>query len=138
MQRSLLPLAVFLFGLAAAAAPQTPTPTPTPSRTPTGTATPGPSPTPTVSPTPTATPGVTYTTPSGVTYATESSARANGVKVQVAPDGAVWFLEATADRISVLRGEAITYWQLRPTDQLGSFSKPTPQQRQPQKRPAHP
>jgi sugar lactone lactonase YvrE len=40
--------------------------------------------------------------------------------MEVAPDGGVWFLEATVDRISVLRGTTITSWQLRPDDQRGA------------------
>jgi len=58
--------------------------------------------------------------PAGVRFPTESSANINGVRVQVAPDGGVWFLESSADRVGVLRGTTITYWQLRPSDQLGA------------------
>ena len=149
MKRPFYPAAALLFGLAAAAsaltatpshtATQTPVPgSPTPTRTPvaltpTPTRTPGtgtPTPTRTLTrtsttPTPTITPTKTPANPvntvaTGVTYATEGSARVNGVNIKVAPDGAVWFLEATADRIGVLRGTTITYWQLRSTAQLGA------------------
>ncbi|MEP6992917.1 MAG: hypothetical protein ABI968_00250 [Acidobacteriota bacterium] len=89
-------LAAVSFALAAAAVAQTPTPTPTPI------------------------PAPPNTLATGVTHAVEASAHVNGVRIQVAPDGAVWFLEASADRIGVLRGGTITYWQLRPTDQLGA------------------
>ena len=57
---------------------------------------------------------------SGVAYATEDTARVNGVRMEIAPDGGVWFLESTVDRISVLRGTTITSWQLRPDDQRGA------------------
>ena len=79
-----------------------------------------PSRTPTPAPTPTPTPGAPTTVPAGVRFATESSANVNGVRVQVAPDGGVWFLESSADRVGVLRGTTITYWQLRPSDELGA------------------
>jgi streptogramin lyase len=95
-------IAAVLLGLAAAAGAQTPTPTPTPSPTPNTTATP------------------VNATAVGVTHATEASAAVNGVKIQTQPDGSVWFLEATADRIGVLRDHTITYWQLRDTTHLGA------------------
>ena len=95
-------IAVVLLGLAAAAAAQTPTPTPTPSPTPNRTATP------------------VNAVAVGVTHATEASANVNGVRIQSQPDGSVWFLEATADRIGVLRDHTITYWQLRDTAHLGA------------------
>ncbi len=76
--------------------------------------------TPTPPPTPTPTPGQPSTVPAGVRYATEGSANINGVRVKVAPDGAVWFLESSADRVGVLRDTVITYWQLRPDDDLGA------------------
>ncbi len=79
-----------------------------------------PTPTPTLPPTPTPTPGQPSTVPAGVRYATEASANVNGVRVKQTPDGSVWFLEASADRVGVLRGTVITYWQLRPTDDLGA------------------
>jgi streptogramin lyase len=103
MKRPVLPLAALLFAAAAISSSQTtPTITPTPS----------------VSPTPT--PGSPTTTAAGVTYATEATARVNGVKIQVADDGGVWFLESSADRVAVLRGTTITYWQLRASDDLGA------------------
>ena len=77
-------------------------------------------PTPTSPPTPTPTPGPPTVVASGVAYATEDTARVNGVRMEIAPDGGVWFLEATVDRISVLRGTTITSWQLRPDDQRGA------------------
>jgi streptogramin lyase len=73
-----------------------------------------PTPTPTQSPTPTPTPGLPTTVP------TENSANVNGVRVKVADDGSVWFLESSADRVGVLRGTTITYWQIRPDDELGA------------------
>ena len=77
-------------------------------------------PTPTLSPTPTPTPGLPSTVPAGVRYATEASANVNGVRVKQMPDGSVWFLESSADRVGRLTGTQITYWQLRPSDDLGA------------------
>ena len=77
-------------------------------------------PTPTQPPTPTPTPGLPSTVPAGVRFATEASANVNGVRVKEAPDGSLWFLESSADRIGVLRGTVITYWQIRPDDDLGA------------------
>lgn len=116
--RGHLRLATLLLGLSAAASAQTPTPTPTP--TPVRTSTPTPVRTPTPTPVRTSTPVPVNAVAVGVMHATEASANVNGVKIQTQPDGSVWFLEATADRIGVLRGNTITYWQLRATDNLGA------------------
>ncbi len=102
MKRVLLAAAAVWLGGALRAFAQNPTQTPTPA------------------PTPTPTPGAPTTVPAGVRFATEDSANINGVKVEVAPDGGVWFLESSADRVGVLRGTTITYWQLRPSDELGA------------------
>ncbi len=102
MKRVLLAAAAVCLGGAVRVFAQNPTQTPTPA------------------PTPTPTPGAPTTVPAGVRFATEGSANINGVRVQVAPDGAVWFLESSADRVGVLRGSTITYWQLRPDDDLGA------------------
>ncbi len=102
MKRVFLAAAAVWLGGALGVFAQTPTRTPTPANT------------------PTPTPGAPTTVPAGVRFATESSANINGVRIQVAPDGGVWFLESSADRVGVLRGTTITYWQLRPSDQLGA------------------
>ena len=104
MKRPVLLLAALVFAAAAASRAQTTTPTP--------------SPTPSVSRTPT--PGAPTTTAAGVTFATEANARVNGVKIEVDETGGVWFLESSADRVGVLRGNTITYWQLRASDHLGA------------------
>jgi streptogramin lyase len=44
----------------------------------------------------------TTTIPAGVQFPTQNSARVNGVNIQVTPDGAVWFLESSADIIARL------------------------------------
>jgi streptogramin lyase len=60
------------------------------------------------------------TVPEGVLFPTESSARVNGVRLQVQPDGSIWFLEATSDSIAVLKDGVIKRWQIRTTAQLGA------------------
>jgi streptogramin lyase len=104
MKRPVLLLAALVLAAAAVSRAQTTTPTP--------------SATPSVSPTPT--PGQPTTTAAGVTFATEANARVNGVRVEVDETGGVWFLESSADRVGVLRGNTITYWQLRASDHLGA------------------
>ena len=100
MKRTILLLTAALLAAGSAARAQTPTPT--------------------QAPTPTPTPGPPTTTSSGSTYATENAARVNGTRIEVAPNGDVWFLESSADRITVLRGNQMTHWQLRPSTQLGA------------------
>lgn len=100
MRRPVYLLAAILLSAAAASRAQTPTPTPV------------------VTPVPT--PASPTTTAAGVSYPTEGTARVNGVKIEVAEDGGVWFLEASNDRVAVLRGTTITYWQLRADSDLGA------------------
>jgi streptogramin lyase len=58
--------------------------------------------------------------PAGVLYPTQNTARVNGVKIQVMPDGTVWFLESSADIIARLKDGVMRQWQIRPTGQLGA------------------
>ena len=60
------------------------------------------------------------TVPEGTLFPTEGSARANGVRIQVQPDGSIWFLEATSDSIAVMKDGVIKRWQIRTTAQLGA------------------
>ncbi len=60
------------------------------------------------------------TVPEGVLYPTQDKARVNGVRIQVQPDGSVWFLEATSDSIAHLKDGIIKRWQIRSNDQLGA------------------
>jgi len=62
----------------------------------------------------------TTTQPAGVLFPTQNSARVNGVKIQVASDGAIWFLESSADIIARMKDGVMRQWQIRPTDQLGA------------------
>lgn len=58
--------------------------------------------------------------PGGVLFPTQNSARVNGADIIVAPDGAVWFLESSADIIARLKDGVIRQWQIRTTSQLGA------------------
>jgi streptogramin lyase len=62
----------------------------------------------------------TTSVPAGVLFPTQNNARVNGVTVRVAPDGAVWFLESSADIIARLKDGVIRQWQIRPTNELGA------------------
>ena len=56
----------------------------------------------------------------GTSYATEKSGIVDGVRVDVRPDGSVWFLLPALDRIVVLRGDQMTQWQIRDDSHLGA------------------
>ncbi len=65
-------------------------------------------------------PAQTTSVPAGVQFPTQNSARVNGVNIQVAPDGSVWFLESSADIIARLKDGVMRQWQIRTTAQLGA------------------
>ena len=56
----------------------------------------------------------------GTSYATEKDGVVSGVRVDVRPDGSVWFLLPALDRIAVLRDGTTTQWQIRDDTHLGS------------------
>jgi streptogramin lyase len=60
------------------------------------------------------------TVPEGTLFPTDGAARVNGVRIQVQPDGSVWFLEATSDSIAFMKDGVIKRWQIRTTEQLGA------------------
>jgi streptogramin lyase len=60
------------------------------------------------------------TQPEGVLFPTQDSGRINGVRLQVQPDGSVWFLEATSDSIAYLKDGVIKRWQIRTNEQIGA------------------
>ena len=62
----------------------------------------------------------TTTQPEGVLFPTQNSGRINGVRLQVQPDGSVWFLEATSDSIAYLKDGVIKRWQIRTDAQIGA------------------
>ncbi|HEX9287553.1 MAG TPA: hypothetical protein VF999_09840 [Thermoanaerobaculia bacterium] len=56
----------------------------------------------------------------GSSFATEKSGIVSGVRIDVRPDGSVWFLLPALDRIVVLRGDQMTQWQIRDDTHLGA------------------
>ena len=56
----------------------------------------------------------------GTSYATENDGVVSGVRIQVQPDGSVWFLVPARDRIAVLRDGSTTQWQIRDDTHLGA------------------
>ncbi|HEY6147934.1 MAG TPA: hypothetical protein VIZ69_09555, partial [Thermoanaerobaculia bacterium] len=72
-------------------------------------------------PTPTPTP-TTTTQASGMTIATENTRAVTGVRIDPRPDGSVWFLVPSNDRIVQLQPDGITLkqWQIRDDKNLGA------------------
>jgi sugar lactone lactonase YvrE len=66
------------------------------------------------------TPATTTTVPAGVLYPILNAAHANGVRLQVAPDGSVWFLQTSADTLARFKDGVMRQWQIRATSQLGA------------------
>lgn len=71
--------------------------------------------------TPTPTPGPT-TVASATTWTTENNRFVTGVNLQVQPDGSVWFLVPSNDRIVQLQSDGVTLkqWQIRDDKNLGA------------------
>ena len=66
-------------------------------------------------------PAQTATTiPSGISYEMQETAAVSGVRIDVQPDGSVWFLLPALDRIAVLRGNEIRQWQIRRDQDRGA------------------
>jgi streptogramin lyase len=79
-----------------------------------------PTPTPTATPTPT--PGTPTTVASGLTLSTENDHAVSGVRIEQRPDGTVWFLIPSNDRIVQLQPDGVTFkqWQIRDDKNLGA------------------
>lgn len=60
------------------------------------------------------------TIPAGQLHTTENSRPVSGVRVEVRPDGSVWFLLPTNDRIVQLSGNTMRQWQIRPDRNIGA------------------
>jgi streptogramin lyase len=60
------------------------------------------------------------TVAAGSSYGTENAGIVSGVRIDVRPDGSVWFLIPARDRIAVLTGEEMKQWQIRNDNQLGA------------------
>lgn len=79
-----------------------------------------PTPTPTATPTPTVTP--IAQTATVTTWTTENDRAVSGVNIQEQPDGTVWFLIPSNDRIVQLQTDGVTFkqWQIRDDKNLGA------------------
>ncbi|MGH9399343.1 MAG: hypothetical protein ACRD00_03170 [Thermoanaerobaculia bacterium] len=53
-------------------------------------------------------------------FSTENTRAVSGVRIRTRPDGAVWFMVPSNDRIVRLKGETLTQWQIRTDKQLGA------------------
>ena len=60
------------------------------------------------------------TIPTGQLHATENSRPVSGVRVEARPDGSVWFLLPTNDRIVQMTGNTMRQWQIREDRDLGA------------------
>lgn len=60
------------------------------------------------------------TIPVGKAHQTDKSGVVSGVRIQVQPDGSVWFLIPALDRIAVLQGDQMRQWAIRDDDHLGA------------------
>jgi streptogramin lyase len=56
----------------------------------------------------------------GTSHETDRDAAVSGVRLDVRPDGSVWFLLPALDRIAVLRDGTTTQWQIRDDNHLGA------------------
>ncbi len=62
------------------------------------------------------------TVPAGILLAVENSKSVNGVRIQTQPDGSVWFLVPSNDRIVQLQSDGVTMkqWQIRDDNHIGA------------------
>jgi streptogramin lyase len=60
------------------------------------------------------------TIPAGISYEMQETGAVSGVRIDVQPDGSVWFLLPALDRIAVLRGSEIRQWQIRRDQDRGA------------------
>src|SRR5262249_54562870 len=81
-----------------------------------------PTPTPTPSPTPTPTAAPLAPVPSGSLLATENAHAVTGERIINQPDGTIWFLIPSSDRIVQLQPDGVTFkqWQIRPDANIGA------------------
>lgn len=58
--------------------------------------------------------------PVGSSYSTDGGHAVTSVNIQVLPDGTVWFMIPSSDRIVSKQGTTFTQWQIRPDDSIGA------------------
>src|SRR5437773_6058484 len=68
------------------------------------------------------TPSTVTSVPTGTALATENSKAVTGVRIEPRPDGTVWFLIPSNDRIAQLQSDAVRLkqWQIREDKDLGA------------------
>ena len=66
-------------------------------------------------------PAQTVTTvPLGISIPTENTHAVTGVRIRALPDGTVWFMVPSNDRIVRMRGSTLTQWQIRTDKNIGA------------------
>ena len=58
--------------------------------------------------------------PVGVSYSTDGAHAVSGVRIRALPDGTVWFLVPSSDRIVSMKGTTFKQWQIRPDKSIGA------------------
>jgi streptogramin lyase len=58
--------------------------------------------------------------PVGVSYSTDGAHAVSGVNIRVLPDGTVWFMVPSSDRIVLMQGTTFKQWQIRPDASIGA------------------
>ena len=66
-------------------------------------------------------PAQTVTTvPLGISIPTENAHAVTGVRIRALPDGTVWFMVPSNDRIVRMQGSTLTQWQIRTDKNIGA------------------
>ena len=60
------------------------------------------------------------TVPIGISIPTENTHAVTGVRIRALPDGTVWFLVPSNDRIVALQGNTLKQWQIRDDKNIGA------------------
>jgi streptogramin lyase len=58
--------------------------------------------------------------PVGLSYSTDGAHAVSGVNIQVLPDGTVWLMVPSSDRIVSMQGTTFKQWQIRPDASIGA------------------
>ena len=58
--------------------------------------------------------------PAAQTHATENARAVTGVRIRALPDGSVWFMVPSNDRIVLLKDDTLTQWQIRDDKKIGA------------------
>lgn len=58
--------------------------------------------------------------PVGVSYSTDGARAVSGVRIRALPDGTIWFMVPSNDRIVSMKGTTFKQWQIRPDKSIGA------------------